>query len=27
MSGTYRKIADINPISHLVEGLREMVLH
>ena len=27
MSGTYRKIADINPISHLVEGLRDMVLH
>ena len=27
MSGTYRKIADVNPISHLVEGLRDMVLH
>lgn len=27
MSGTYRKVADINPISHLVEGLRDMVLH
>ena len=27
MSGTYRKIADVNPISHLVEGLRDMILH
>jgi ABC-2 type transport system permease protein len=27
MSGAYRRIADVNPISHLVEGLREMVLH
>jgi len=27
MTGTYRRIADVNPISHLVEGLRDMVLH
>jgi ABC-2 type transport system permease protein len=26
MTGAYRKIADFNPISHLVEGMRELVL-
>jgi len=26
MSGLYRRIADINPVSYLVEGLRELVL-
>jgi ABC-2 type transport system permease protein len=26
MSGVYRRIADINPVSYLVEGLRELVV-
>lgn len=26
MSGVYRRIADVNPISYLVEGMRELVL-
>jgi ABC-2 type transport system permease protein len=26
MSGAYKRIADINPISYLVEGLRSLVL-
>ena len=26
MSGAYKRIADINPISYLVEGLRALVL-
>jgi ABC-2 type transport system permease protein len=26
MDGAYRAIADVNPISYLVEGLRELVL-
>lgn len=26
MSGAYRKVADFNPISHLVEGMRALVL-
>lgn len=26
MSGLYRRIADVNPISYLVEGMRELVL-
>ena len=26
MSGAYKRIADLNPISYLVEGLRALVL-
>ncbi len=26
MQGTYRKIADVNPVSHLVEGIRGLVI-
>jgi ABC-2 type transport system permease protein len=26
MTGAYKRIADINPISHLVEGMRTLVL-
>jgi ABC-2 type transport system permease protein len=26
MQGTYKRIADINPVSHLVEGIRGLVI-
>jgi ABC-2 type transport system permease protein len=26
MTGAYKRIADVNPISHLVEGMRTLVL-
>jgi len=26
MSGVYRRIADVNPVSHMVEGLRALII-
>lgn len=26
MTGVYRRIADVNPVSHMVEGLRALII-